>query len=554
MVLSVYLAGFSIDRNGLENLKDVITDMAIDDVAQKLNNYIDELPAEKKVMQKKHIRQTKQFLEEITTSTSYFNAKKGEALKIIDEFTPETLSAAYARISRDGRPLPELRKDAREDVEASRKSNNIIIFGLGHKSVAEHAYLNFDIMGLSRRVVETVEAKRLQAYTEKSQRYVTMNGDFVMPKEIMYTPFESEFRRIIDLQNSFYMRNLDTLINWHKIVPDYADMFKALHCDSKPAGQLRAIEGFGKEDARYTLSMATEAQFGMSASARNIEILITKLRSSDVEEEKELGEKLFDEVDGVAPSVIKYVNPVDYFSKTRKQLEYHVEGLILKHKPESSRRKFVVNMKTNLARDISEPAGIIFSSSSLPYDSCLNLVNQLSDVEKNELLNTSDRYQEAHDPKIREYELGDRVFELIMSSSAFAQMKRHRMNTIIPQRYITALGHTTPESVKATGLTQEFENIIKESTVLSKSLVNAGFPVKVSEYILTNAHKRRILYDANNRQIHAFCMERQNLPAQWDIRNVANELAVVVKEESPLMLRSLTGKDKFYQTKAKYIK
>ena len=67
------------------------------------------------------------------------------------DVTPETLSAAYARISRDPRPVDELRKIARQEVEKARKSNSNIIFKMGHHSVAEHAVFNFDLIGVSRR-------------------------------------------------------------------------------------------------------------------------------------------------------------------------------------------------------------------------------------------------------------------------------------------------------------------------------------------------------------------------------------------------------------------
>ena len=39
----------------------------------------------------------------------------------IGEFSPETLSAAYARISRFPDPVPALRQKAREEVEKARK-------------------------------------------------------------------------------------------------------------------------------------------------------------------------------------------------------------------------------------------------------------------------------------------------------------------------------------------------------------------------------------------------------------------------------------------------
>ncbi len=45
-----------------------------------------------------------------------------------DDVTPEVISAAYARISRDPRPINEIREDSRVEVERSRRSNSTIIF------------------------------------------------------------------------------------------------------------------------------------------------------------------------------------------------------------------------------------------------------------------------------------------------------------------------------------------------------------------------------------------------------------------------------------------
>ena len=41
-----------------------------------------------------------------------------------EDITPEVLSAAYARISRDPRPINELRIASRNEVERARRSNS----------------------------------------------------------------------------------------------------------------------------------------------------------------------------------------------------------------------------------------------------------------------------------------------------------------------------------------------------------------------------------------------------------------------------------------------
>ncbi|HOU48944.1 MAG TPA: FAD-dependent thymidylate synthase, partial [Candidatus Aminicenantes bacterium] len=101
------------------------------------------------------------------------------------DLTPETLSAAYARISRDPRPADELRRAARREVEKARRSNAAIIFKMGHHSVAEHAVFNFDLMGISRLAIEEIEKFRLCSFTEKSQRYIKLGDDYVVPEEIV---------------------------------------------------------------------------------------------------------------------------------------------------------------------------------------------------------------------------------------------------------------------------------------------------------------------------------------------------------------------------------
>jgi len=553
-------------------------------------------------------------IKELLQSNSLSNDDRITALKMLEELTPETISASYARISRDPAPIYKLREKARGDVENARKSNKAIIFTMGHKSIAEHAFFNFDIMDISRHLVENIEEKRLQSYTEKSQRYITLKGDFVIPQEIKGTPFEDKFVEIIELQNSFYKNNIDILVNWHKN-RDYNELFNSLNYLDNKNKQISVLEDLGKEDARYALAMATQTQLGMSTSARNLEVLITKLNSSDIFEEQELGKALLEEVNGIAPSVIKYTKPVDYFMKTREKLKLHISCLVIKNdlqkyncpftsellrkdlRPNSNSAKksgfpwlsylsymqevsplkffddlkeyndhrdtsadqqnlevsdnYDVGLFTGLKRDDSIIAGLIFSSSFLSYLSSLELLSKLDYNEKIRILDIADKYQEKFDPKLREYELGDRVAQLSMSSSAFAQIKRHRINTLITQPYNPSLGITTPPSIMGGGLGKTFFEIQDKTNGLYTEMVKSGVKINVAEYILTNAHKRRVLLDANNRQINAIAAERLNLAAQWDIRNLIGSYIDLLKENSPLTLRYACGKHEFDEVKKK---
>src|SRR5512137_2066768 len=122
------------------------------------------------------------------------------------DVTPETLSASYARISRDPRPVDELRAAARAEVDRTRRSNQSIIFKMGHHSVAEHAVFNFDVIGVSRLAIEEIERFRLCSFTEKSQRYITLGEDFVVPEEVRRAGHKTLYVKTVKAQNALYHR------------------------------------------------------------------------------------------------------------------------------------------------------------------------------------------------------------------------------------------------------------------------------------------------------------------------------------------------------------
>ena len=198
-----------------------------------------------------------------------------------DNVTPEVISAAYARISRDPRSVDELRADSRKKVKAARRSNKNIVFQMSHHSVAEHAALNYDIIGISRLAIEALEAHRLCSFTEKSQRYITLDGDFVMPQEFTLDE-RNLFTELTTEQNNFYHKLLPKLTEYQfETNPDLAEVAtekKSGGVSDKNNREKNTLEGWAKEDARYVLNLATEGQLGFTANARNLEHVIRDLK------------------------------------------------------------------------------------------------------------------------------------------------------------------------------------------------------------------------------------------------------------------------------------
>ncbi|MCF8053671.1 MAG: FAD-dependent thymidylate synthase [Deltaproteobacteria bacterium] len=454
--------------------------------------------------------------------------------RTLPQLTPETIAAAYARISRSEKRVDELRQETTVQVEAARKSNSRIVFDMGHSSIAEHAVFNIDVIGVSRLLVEDIQHFRLCSFTEKSQRYVTLNGDFVVPQEILGSPWESEFRDIVAAQNDFYFAAIKILI------PQMLAKHSAIA--ATPAGRT-SLEINAKEDARYVLSLATQSQMGMTINARNLALMVRRLGALPMTEAQQFSAKLLEVAQGVAPSLIRYTAVTEYDKETRNSL---AEAFGAADVATSSPRKRLVNLlldPRNAPTDDDLLATLLFSSSCMTMEACRREVASMSALRKKRLFATAFAKMNPFDAPLREFEALPLTFEVIVSATCFAQIKRHRMASIHCQPYDTSLGVTVPPSIREAGLEKQFIAVIKRTENFYQRLREQHRTV--ASYILTNAHRRRLLLALNARELYHLSRLRMDEHAQWDIRFITTEMIKQARRFLPLTLMMAGGKDGF---------
>ncbi|MCK4358458.1 MAG: FAD-dependent thymidylate synthase [Candidatus Cloacimonetes bacterium] len=448
------------------------------------------------------------------------------------QFTPETISAAYARISRSQKSVDELRKLSLEDVEEARKSNQSIVFDMGHSSIAEHAVFNFDIIGISRYLTEFVQRTRLASFTEKSQRYVSpiysgIKSDYVLPAEIKNNlEFRNEFIKIIEIQNQAYLEFFENLKDYY---------FKQnANINSSNRLNKKELEGKSKEDSRYVLSLATQTQMGMTINARSIERLLKRLYTVPFKEVGELADKIYYEVKSVTPSLIRYIKPSEY-DKERYKTDSHFE-------PNSDGYK---NKLLNYTDNCDEKvlATLLFRKTGNSWEDLLNRIKQMSLQERKSLIIESLKNISSYDSLPREFELAEFIFQLNISASCFAQLKRHRMSTIITSDYKIDYGYTIPGSIIEIGKQEEFTQIIGKTEKFYTKLTKT-YP-EIKNYILTNAHHKLIIFKLNLRELCNFARLREDSHAQWEIRELAHEIVSECKKVAPLTTILICGKDEF---------
>lgn len=450
-----------------------------------------------------------------------------------DDLTPEVLSAAYARISRDPRAIDEIRQDARQEVEKSRKSNSTIIFKMGHHSVAEHAVFNWDIIGVSRYAMEEVEKFRLSSYTEKSQRYITLQDDFVIPEGIKGTEHEDTFVGMIRKQNKAYWELLE------KLKAHVFEKHSALAADPK---NHNLLEGWAKEDARYITALATESQVGLTVNARNFELMLRRFASSSLEEIVNLGRAMHSQIVDIAPSIVLFHQANDYDKNTRLELCEHVGKIFQGNKRRGKVREVELVEYTKNA-DIIIAASLLHSSSNSSYKQCMSIAKQMTEEDKKNLFKTSWKNMQFYNSVLREFEYANLTYDAVLSSACFGQLKRHRMSTITSQAYDPALGVTIPESVKEIGMEKYFKKILNQTNKVYDELVQSA-PL-AAPYILTNAHRKRVLMRVNLRELYHIARLREDAHAQWDIRNISHGMVEEAKKVMPAACALIGAKDKY---------
>ncbi len=446
--------------------------------------------------------------------------------------TPEVFPAAYARISRSTQSATVLRNMAKIEIEKARKSNRNIIFRMGHHSVAEHAVFNFDIMGISRLLAEELEQFRLNSYTEKSQRYIKLTGNYVIPKEIKASKHLSTFKKTIQEGITFYHEVYTRIVTCEE-----KKLKKRPTTEEKMVIRLKA-----NEDARYILSLSQKTQLGITINARNLELLLRRFASHSLAEAQIFGKKIHGLVKKIAPSIILFYKENDYDKYTYPELRKFVVKQYATKRILSSKADVQLINWTKDADTILIGA-ILQTSSNMAFGEAFTIAKSLNLNKRLEIVKKAFKYMELYDTTLREFEHIHMTFELTVSASCFAQLKRHRMATITCQYYNQELGITIPRSIRDAGMEKAFRAIEKKANDLF-SKIKEKHP-QASQYVLTNAHRKRVLLSMNARELYHISRLREDEHAQWEIRDKTAKMIHLVKNKMPLTLLLIGGKDRY---------
>ena len=445
------------------------------------------------------------------------------------EVSEEELAVVFAMTSRRPEPFDEIK-----DMVTAEKAADFHerwVLGYGHASVAEHAIVHLAVENVSRLACDTLEDNRLASYTEKSSRYQ------VLERNAFYTP--PELDAAPDLRAA-YVEACDCLFDlYHDLVERTQAYLATVHPQREGerdgAYRLR-LRRIATDVCRFVLPASTLTNVGVTMNTRSLEHAVRKLLSSDLQEEREVGEEMKEQAKSITPTLVRYADRNEYIVRSREALQ--ARSAALQPPPPASPGPRAVE-----ARLVDYPAdaetrlvaALLYRNTHEPYDAVRTRAEALSAEERAAVLAAALGSLGPHDPTVRELEQIEYTFEYLMDYGAYREFKRHRMQSYLPQPLTVAEGYVEPELIQESGLSDVYREAMDVSADAYTCV--AALSPRLAEYAVTHAHLRRLFTRMNLRECYHYFKLRTQPQAHFTIRDAAQQAMDAVAQVHPTLLQ-----------------
>lgn len=389
------------------------------------------------------------------------------------------------------------------------------VVGYGHGSVAEHAVVHLAIENVSILASKVIEDLRLGSYTEKSTRYVAFEPDhFVEPVDLP----DSLKRVYRDACSNLFRVYLD-------LIPKVEQALKVRvprQANQSQKGYETAIRAQAFDLLRGLLPASTRTNLGLTANARALESLISKMLSHPLGEVRKIGQSMLDEARTVTPTLVKYAS-ANTFRQTLPQVvtpafeEVAVRKADLNAEPvRLLRHDHDALERISLALAYQGELGA-FDAATLVDDLRRQDIAVLEEVVKSSLSQRG-----KWDAPPRAFEATSYTFELTVDYGAYRDLQRHRLLSPFPRRLGCELGADVPPELAELGVEQPFLAALEESKRAWEQI--AKHDPEMAQYVIPLAYRVRVMWVMNLRELFHIVELRSSRQGHRSYRTIAQEL------------------------------
>lgn len=532
-------------------------DRDVEIISKEIINIFEKEVLDKKKAKYKSMQEVPDYIKK---KLGRYFSNVGGSIFVIQNLPSELTGGALARYSRSptGMQLTIINEFFDENGEPSQEKGSElmdrVLNAYGDESVGELEGVHVGIENVSMIAIKTIEDRRIGGSPlEQSTRYVKYDSKdekgkwrYLRPKEIINCGLGNIYEKINDRAFEVYSELVTKLQEYFKKqlpeteyeieVTRQGKRICAKKKDLVNEDEIKAFNtsyGFtircaALDVGRCILPSSTLSQLGILGNGRFFTKLLTTLKSSELEEEKDTGLKLEEELKKAIPTFIKW-NKDDpkLFRERNKKMREIANGLFSDIIPEAENVTLV-----NRGEYLDEVlANSLFPYTNISYNQILGEIKKHSYVVKMEILKEYIGKRETRrDRTPRGFEGSYPItFDLVGNFAEYRDLHRHRMLTQQRQLLTTELGFIMPAEVREVGMEPQVLEVVMMMEELNKELKRRGLLV-ASQYATLFNHRLRFLFGMNLREFQHLSELRTVLQGHFGYRAMAMEMARKLKQ------------------------
>lgn len=405
--------------------------------------------------------------------------------------------------------------------EKARAFHERWVVGYGHASVAEHAVVHLAIENVSIVASKAIEDLRLGSYTEKSTRYVVFERrSFVDLPELAAEPLRL-YRSSVERLFTVYLDLMPTVTANLRARSPRAD-------GVSEAAYNAVIRAQACDLLRGLLPAGARTNLGLTANARALAMLLSKMLSSPLAEVRRVAGEMLDAARHVAPTLVKYAAESPY----RRTLADRVaEPLRTIYTPpaDDANATMVMHQPVRLVRHdkdaLERVALALVYEGADPGVHAYALGDAFRHATPAEVLGivqASVAARGPHDPPPRAFEASTVTVELMLDYGAYRDLQRHRMLTPSPQRLSCRLGFDTPGELADMDLVEPYMDAMLTARE-AWQVIERDHPAE-AQYAVPLGYRVRVLWTLNLRELFHVIELRSAKQGHASYRRIAQGL------------------------------
>jgi thymidylate synthase ThyX len=443
---------------------------------------------------------------------------------------PEKSAYALARYSRS----PDSIRDSMEWVRThnSEKFLESFYFQYGHASLADLGHTVMCFEGISELAATEIEAEPLWDGQAKSSRYQDFSrSGFITPPELA------------GRDATEYQAAGEALLAAYAKVKDLA--FAALRerlprpDDMQPDAYQRNLAARAFDVARYLLFWGVPTNVGQVASIRTVEKQIRRLKASEFQELRSLGDEIAQacaappdcvwdvnaKTEPLAPTLARHADADQHAAQSREDLKlWAAQNLPARAGQETGRVDLL--RPTLVPADIA--ATLLYPVTARPFRELYDLACSWSERQRAEVIDVALASRTRRDEILAGFRGGLYAYDMVIDIGAFRDLHRHRRCQKFRQAYTGNLGFDTPKLVTESGAGE-----IYHAAMQAALAVMHGLPPGAGEYLLPFGARARFLFKMDFAEAEYIARLRSGVKGHFSYREIAWEMKVKMEQLEP---------------------